>query len=346
MLLTGPSYSIYVLPWPCPLPFITVANTVRSNGFKDNTTDLMKKHKFNRVQVEPMIVKDDEDAATRTTTRRKRRKTGRAADGGGAPRRSAFWRCSASTAQAPLAESTTSSGPPPTSSGRHCVGSSAAAADAAQEVQVRAYVVRGKNIRPIDPNGLCDPYIKANLAGTSKSYGARKDHVKETLAPWFYKTITFTTELPGPGRLRLEVYDWDKRGGDDLVGRNVIDLEDDVQRGVERGVPEAAAPRASAADEPRRGGQPGQRRGDSGDVRRRRRPAAGAARSCERLRRAQGVTVFKARNMVCKDAGQNDLFFKIGVVGRGLKQTQDIGETQTTDTHFFATDGKGSFRIA
>jgi hypothetical protein len=55
------------------------------------------------------------------------------------------------------------------------------------------------------------------------------------------------------------------------------------------------------------------------------------------------VIVFKARNVVNKDmGGQNDLFFKVGLVGVDHKQTR-FGSTQTTDTHYFATDGKGSF---
>jgi hypothetical protein len=33
-----------------------------------------------------------------------------------------------------------------------------------QNVTVRAFIVRGKNLRPLDPSGLCDPYIKVELA--------------------------------------------------------------------------------------------------------------------------------------------------------------------------------------
>ena len=55
------------------------------------------------------------------------------------------------------------------------------------------------------------------------------------------------------------------------------------------------------------------------------------------------VVVFKARNIVNKDiGGQNDLFFKVGLVGVDHKQTR-FRSTQSTDTHYFATDGKGSF---
>ena len=87
-----------------------------------------------------------------------------------------------------------------------------------QSVIVRAFVVRGKNIRPLDPSGLCDPYMKVDLLGTGKRFGNRRDHVKETLAPWFYKMFQFTTELPGSSQLQFKLYDWDKNGGDDVIG--------------------------------------------------------------------------------------------------------------------------------
>jgi hypothetical protein len=52
---------------------------------------------------------------------------------------------------------------------------------------------------------MCDPYLKVELAGTKKRFGNRKDHVKETLAPWFYKSFAFTTELPGCSQLNFKL---------------------------------------------------------------------------------------------------------------------------------------------
>ena len=55
------------------------------------------------------------------------------------------------------------------------------------------------------------------------------------------------------------------------------------------------------------------------------------------------VVIWRARKMVIKDiGGNNDLFFKVGLVGLDHKQTR-FGQVQETDTHYFASDGKGSF---
>jgi hypothetical protein len=330
-----------------PLPFITVP-IMRSKGFKDNTTELEEGGVFKfAVRVAPMIVKDDEDEDEddddEEEEKAKKKKATPLMETKRMKQKRLLEENARKQAKFIVDDEQWTTPDEQWQALRRLIGGGGAAL-APQEVQVRAYVVRGKNIRPIDPNGLCDPYIKANLAGTSKSYGARKDHVKETLAPWFYKTITFTTELPGPGRLRLEVYDWDKRGGDDLVGRNVIDLEDRWFNAAwnaeyQKRPPLELRPLMNPAAV-----------GNQGNVEVILEMFDAADDPPPALRLAPPnvydvelrVTVFKARNMVCKDAGQNDLFFKIGVVGVDHKQTR-FGETQTTDTHFFATDGKGSF---
>jgi len=54
---------------------------------------------------------------------------------------------------------------------------------------------------------------------------------------------------------------------------------------------------------------------------------------------------FGARKMVNKDVGgKNDLFFKISLIGLDRTQTR-FSESQETDTHWFATDGRGSFNF-
>ena len=216
---------------------------------------------------------------------------------------------------------------------------------APQEVAVRAYVLRGKNLRPLDPSGLCDPYLKVELSGTRKRFGSRKDHVKETLAPWFYKSFAFTTELPGCSQLQFKLLDWDKNDSDDLIGATTIDLEDrwfsaawnaDFAKTPPLELRALTAPGAT--------GNQGNlevwlEMFEAGDEAPKPIPIASPPIiECE-LR----VIVFKARNVVNKDmGGQNDLFFKVGLVGVDHKQTR-FGSTQTTDTHYFATDGKGSF---
>ena len=43
-------------------------------------------------------------------------------------------------------------------------------------------------------------------------------------------------------------------------------------------------------------------------------------------------------------AEKNDLFFKITLIGLDRTQTR-FSESQETDTHWFATDGRGSFNF-
>ena len=216
---------------------------------------------------------------------------------------------------------------------------------APQEVAVRAYVIRGKNLRPLDPSGLCDPYLKVDLAGTRKRFGNRKEHVKETLAPWFYKSFAFTTELPGCSQLNFKLLDWDKNDSDDLIGSTCVDLEDRWFSAVWNADFAKKPPlELRALTNPIATGNQGNlevwvEMFEAGDEAPKPIPiSAPAVIECE-LR----VVVFKARNVVNKDmGGQNDLFFKVGLVGVDHKQTR-FGSTQTTDTHYFATDGKGSF---
>ena len=216
---------------------------------------------------------------------------------------------------------------------------------APQEVAVRAYVLRGKNLRPLDPSGLCDPYLKVELSGTRKRFGNRKDHVKETLAPWFYKSFAFTTELPGCSQLQFKLLDWDKNDSDDLIGTTTIDLEDRWFSAAWNAEFARRPPlELRALTAPDATGNQGNlevwvEMFEAGDEAPKPTPIASPpVIECE-LR----VIVFKARNIVNKDVGgQNDLFFKVGLVGVDHKQTR-FGSTQTTDTHYFATDGKGSF---
>jgi len=60
---------------------------------------------------------------------------------------------------------------------------------------------------------------------------------KETLNPNFYKCYEINATLPGDSELEIEVWDWDKIGSDEFVGKTVIDLENrqysEAWRGME-----------------------------------------------------------------------------------------------------------------
>lgn len=214
-----------------------------------------------------------------------------------------------------------------------------------QNIIVRAFVVRGKNFRPMDPSGLCDPYLKVELQGTNKRFGRRTDNIKETLSPWFYKMFQFTTELPGCSQLQFNLFDWDRNGGDGFIGSNTVDLEDRWFSAMWQGDFAKMPPlEVRSLLNPDAVGNQGLlelwvEMYESGDTV----PKPMKITPPPVVDIEMRLVVFKARNMVNKDiGGQNDLFFKCNLVGIDHKQTR-FGQLQETDTHYFATDGRGSF---
>lgn len=95
--------------------------------------------------------------------------------------------------------------------------------------RVRLYVLRALKLTAMDMGfggrpGLSDPYLKAVLG--KEKFDDRENHIDDVVDADLYKVIEFNTELPGAGLLDVAVYDYDDFGGDDLIGRTVIDLED------------------------------------------------------------------------------------------------------------------------
>jgi len=92
----------------------------------------------------------------------------------------------------------------------------------------RVYVWKADSLQPSDPNGKADPYVSVKLGGFSES--GRKDHIKATLSPDFYKTYEIPMKIPGESQLKLSVYDWDRfhlpGTSDTLIGETTVDLED------------------------------------------------------------------------------------------------------------------------
>ena len=212
-------------------------------------------------------------------------------------------------------------------------------------ITVRTTIIRGKNMRPLDLSGLCDPYVRIELEGTKKSYGSFKDHVKETLAPWFYKTYEFQTELPGPSQMVCKVLDYDKGGKDDLIGSTTIDLEDrwfsDKWNADFAALPPLEMRRLS---HPTATGSQGlvelfvEIFEEDGAI-----PRLFDVKPPEVIEVEMRVCVFKARGLVNKDfGGTNDAFVKCGLVGIDHKQTR-FSETRETDTHYFSDEHKASF---
>jgi len=88
---------------------------------------------------------------------------------------------------------------------------------------VRLYVIRGANLAPVD--GSADPYLRVKLGGDVDE--RRRGHATRTLKPDFYETFEFTTVLPGPSALKIQVKDHNRfYPVHELIGETKIDLED------------------------------------------------------------------------------------------------------------------------
>ncbi|GMF14931.1 unnamed protein product [Phytophthora fragariaefolia] len=95
--------------------------------------------------------------------------------------------------------------------------------------EVRIYVLDGVGFAPMDIGlngrpGKSDPYLRLKLG--DKKVNDRKNYIEDTTDPDFYKMFTINTKLPGASMLTIEAMDHDLIGGDDLIGKTTIDLED------------------------------------------------------------------------------------------------------------------------
>lgn len=215
------------------------------------------------------------------------------------------------------------------------------------EVTVRIYVIRGRDLRTSDPTGLCDPYLLVNQRGVRKVLGKREDKVDRTLSPWFYRVFQFQTDLPGTSLVDIHVYDWEKRSKDILLGTCTIDIEDRffsplwAQELSETPPLEVRPILLPGSDSPQGFLELFVEIHEGHDVPPPAFPLAPPPVTEVELR----CVTFGARKMVNKDVGgKNDLFFKITLVGLDRTQTR-FSEGQETDTHWFATDGRGSFNF-
>ena len=86
---------------------------------------------------------------------------------------------------------------------------------------VRVYVIRAANVEPRD-GPTADPYVRLKL-GTSIQTGT----VQKGLKPDFYECFEFSTRLPGPAQLKLQLRDHSRwRPAHAVLGESLLDLED------------------------------------------------------------------------------------------------------------------------
>ncbi|XP_078127619.1 rabphilin-3A [Sander vitreus] len=90
-------------------------------------------------------------------------------------------------------------------------------------------IVKAKGLKPMDSNGLADPYVKLHLLpGASKSNKLRTKTLKTTLNPVWNETLVYhgiTDDEMSRKTLRLSVSDEDKFGHNEFIGETRVALK-------------------------------------------------------------------------------------------------------------------------
>jgi hypothetical protein len=223
------------------------------------------------------------------------------------------------------------------------------------DYMIRVYILMGLNIKPMDLGfngrpGKSDPYVKIKLGKTK--INDRKKYIDDTTDPMLFRSFELSTKLPGESQLTIELFDYDFIGGDDLIGRTRIDLEDRLflQEWKDLG---ADAVKNDPSDKQRYALKPVERRGlfiptstkDQGTLE----VWVDILTTSEHaqfpmldislpppVKFEMRLVVWKAKDMVNMDEfeAMNDLYGAIRFCS--LKE-------QTTDIHWRAKKGKGSF---